>query len=70
MTDGWRRDRGRSGAAIAEVVGKEALTGIPANQRERLLDVLQTIHTNSMAVDWFEAGAGGCCAISSTLGGP
>jgi len=56
--------------AIAEVVGKEALTGIPANQRERLLDVLQTIHTNSMAVAWSEAGAGGCCAISSTPGGP
>jgi hypothetical protein len=50
-------------------VGKEALTGIPANQRERLLDVLQTIHTNSMAVAWSEAGAGGYCAISSTPGG-
>jgi hypothetical protein len=43
--------------AIAEVVGKAALTGIPANQRERLLDVPQTIHTNSMPVASSDAGA-------------
>ena len=36
--------------AITEVVRKEALTGIPADECERLLDVLLTINTNLMAV--------------------